>query len=351
MYRVFVLSVLCLSLVPLLDATSSNESVGYRRVVNAAGTSLEHDLRLDVSLPRKLARRLSQWRPRRRPVPRIKRFWTVIKIAADEEAWVYHNGKQLAHVNDWRNTKIVKFKMAQHDVIAVKATSKRGSGGVILDIRCTCDRLDTVTSWRRRTAWKTIHALGNRSNWISKKYSSCSWKHPVRPHYRARPRKSKSFPYSSGAQYVWAPRSRSGMKHTIWLRYVHGGETCFKPKKPKRPIYRPAPRKILVPTPSSSPKSAGKGHINGRSDGGQKYCKCKPIANVKSYCYDMKSANILGRCKKRKCENKYECVASGGSDLDDCIRRIAVHEIVPYPRYAGHCLRRSVTPRYFWVRY
>lgn len=263
------------------------------------------------------------------PFPKIGKP-AIIKIQAREEALVLLNGKIVGRVG-WPGKTQKRFSVLVHleDVIGVFIKSKK-RGEVIMNVRINGRNHVTGSS-------KRFKARGNfnardlpKKSWLKKGFSSCNW-NPARAVSRKRVR---GFPRH--ARKVWARKAKR--KGIMLLRYVVGGERCNKrPKKPTKPT---------LPMPQTYPPTTGT--IGGQSD--SMHCPCRPIPNENSYCYEMKNMYVKkGRCSRRKCETKYECVP-GDKSLPDCVKRISKYQVV----HVGWkiCKKLRVDPpTMFWVRY
>lgn len=146
------------------------------------------------------------------------------------------------------------------------------------------------------------------NDWKSKKFSSCNWMSPDI-------RSIQKLPIP--AKYVWL--NNAPKKGTALFRYVVGGEHCK--------------------------------HLSNDN-----YCPCRPIFNTERiYCYYFRNkSSKYGRCNRRKCETKYECVP-GAKNLPICVRRYAFHQIIKKAMHANKkflCKAIPVDPpTEFWVLY
>lgn len=146
------------------------------------------------------------------------------------------------------------------------------------------------------------------NDWRSQLFSSCNWLGPD-----IRSIEKLDIP----AKYVWV--NNAPKKSTVLFRYVVGGEKCS--------------------------------HMSNDN-----YCPCRPIFNnQRIYCYYFKNmSKKSGRCKRRLCETKYECVPVA-RNLPICVRRFASHQIIKTKQYSKSKFQCNTLPidppTAFWVLY
>lgn len=144
------------------------------------------------------------------------------------------------------------------------------------------------------------------SSWSLRHFSSCDW--PAAIPFKGGPR--HGFPEK--AKYIWLTKNGKAV-NSIVIRYVVGGEKC---------------------------------------SARENYCPCRPIPNTKSYCYYLRDKKLkVGRCKKRWCETKFECVP-GARNLPICMRRYARYNVIKKDStgWLRFCKRVKIDPpTVFWT--
>lgn len=246
-----------------------------------------------------------------------KKTLATISFTADNRAWLFLNGRLLATNFRPKAFKTVKRRLKRGDVIAVGAKNMGGAYGVIVDVLYKGRHFSTgrgywkahkyVASWRRR--------------WRLKSYSSCHWQAPVPVNTGAGVITSRSFPYSSGARYVWASPQGQGMLKASLLRLVIGGEKCVRNNA---------------------------NGIVGQSEGTTgKFCRCRVAVGRTGTCYEMHNPTVRkGRCSMRDCETKYECVGNTTKGTKVCIKRIATEKVLPSGE-RGQCVKVQTNTAFF----
>ena len=216
---------------------------------------------------------------------RLRSFWVWVVIAAKHKAWVFKNAKHLGDVHNWNQVRTYKFRATRRDAVAIKSLGRGAFRGVVAVIRVDwpgrgrrVHRRYYVTG--RTNNYKAIEtrraSARDRRFWMRPAYKTCHWRPagivPTGRHWARR------FPFRRfRARYVWARGERRG--RPILMRYKLAGERCRRPPRlPARCNCRPVP---------SQPNAA-----------------CYQFTNKRMY----KTINRRGRCRRRRCAPKYQCV-------------------------------------------
>lgn len=148
----------------------------------------------------------------------------IISFAADDQAELIINGDSVAVLKDSTMVGTVARELKKGDVIGIRAKDRGGFYGVIASLEMGGSRRVTGDgTWKARAAFKIP---GEYLKWASKAWNSCKW-----PAAEVLPDagimisgKARTFPYSTGARYVWAKGSHEFQG--IYMRHVVGGEEC-----------------------------------------------------------------------------------------------------------------------------
>lgn len=158
-------------------------------------------------------------------------YTATITFSADDVSWLLVNGRVLMNNTSPSQYKTVTTTVKNGDVVGLLAHNKGGSFGAIIDVFYNKRHFSTGSSH-----WKAHKFVGSmRRRWMRQRFSSCSWRRPVRIRPRPQIIRARGFPYrTTGAAYVWAKRRGNGNRNTIFLRHVVGGEKCGISSKKKR---------------------------------------------------------------------------------------------------------------------
>lgn len=139
-----------------------------------------------------------------------------ILFAADNEATVFVNGKQVASSADFTKFSFQRMRVDDGDVVAVIAVDISGGYGAIVTI--VRDGVATVTG---SGAWRATRQSGAiNKQWNMPSFSPCKWSKAVRNDNTGR---AADYPIGkTGAEYVWAANAGEG--DTIYMRHRVGGE-------------------------------------------------------------------------------------------------------------------------------
>lgn len=241
-----------------------------------------------------------------------ERFWAWVALASKGDANLFRNSRRIANVIGGSGLKTFKFRASARDVIGIRAIGPDGyRGGVAAVVRLDTSRGTEYHSTGRSEHFKAVaeHSLrlNDRKFWSRAAFHACRW-----------PRAT-----DIGSNFVWARDETRGKP--VLLRFKIGGETCRKAatKFPRRC----ACRVVMPPTGS----------------------QCYAFLNKQK----MKdTVGKSGRCKKRACSAKYECIPKRRLPKTVCVRRFSTTEI----RIVGRFFRRvcknvKVPPKPFYVPY
>lgn len=144
-----------------------------------------------------------------------------IYYTADNEATLYVNGDEEGRTRDWYYTGKDVAYLKEGDVISIKAKDNGVGFGAIVAINYKGRMYVTGTE-----SWKATKAFTTSTSWTDASYSVCDWPEAIlaATSGSAEPGKSKDFPSSTGASYVWA--IDAGANDEVFLRYRIGGEKC-----------------------------------------------------------------------------------------------------------------------------
>lgn len=237
---------------------------------------------------------------------------TTITFAANDRGKLYINGREKRNITDFKKHVAYRANLRVGTIIVIEAVNRHSWGGLIASLRIrkayrnrgtiryrTYALLSGRYPFRMRRAFRKArlnHLLKTR------RVFSCRWLRARRVPIDQK-QISGSFPYTRlRARYVWARRSSRIGK--VFLRYVIGGERCYRPS-PGLPR-RCACRKSRVVSPGGC-----LGFI-GRPPRGSR----------------------LGKCRRRVCRPGYECVSKKLATTR-CIRKFATFELKKV-RYRGY---------------
>lgn len=158
------------------------------------------------------------------PIPPVTSKTAVISFAANDEVELVINGVSVAVIRDWTMVGTVRRELKDGDVVGIRAKNRGGFYGVIAAIEMAEKNYVTGDgSWKATTSFKIP---GKYLQWAETVWSSCKWDvASVLPDSdKWVEGKSRSFPYATGAKYVWA--ANGGEFNGIYIRFVVGGEKC-----------------------------------------------------------------------------------------------------------------------------
>ena len=245
---------------------------------------------------------------------RAKEYNTFIRIYSKGPLYVYLNGKSILAVSTpptKEALKRIRLNLEEGDVIALSAYKSIRDGkrlfGILMDINYKGVHHFTGNSFAIK-AEPLVRPINRFTKFPSKEYKACFWGKPE--YFPMTPK----FNFPRRASYVWR-RHRGKIAARVLFRFVVGGEKCK----------------------------------------GLSYCKCRPVPNVKGYCFKMlRKRATLGRCKRERCRDKFECVPTGGRGLPTCVARYAIFRVVKKFMKDGKRFCKKIKlypPAKFWVPY
>lgn len=141
----------------------------------------------------------------------------VLSVAADNKAWIFHNGVHLGDIHHLRKTFQKQLTVHVGDVIYIVAQDRGGGYGVIADLIAYGQHCVTRPGYGPWRAMSLQHIPKEQTKEYrtpsSNAKANTELSFPTAPHI---PGRSTSFPYASGAQYVWA--KGAGEHHKIFIR-------------------------------------------------------------------------------------------------------------------------------------
>lgn len=310
----------------------------------------------------------------------------------DAVAIFYVNGRQLASVSEKVPYRYIKIRVTKGDVIGVLANGTKGQDGVAMVIKIGRKFYSTGGKGFKASA------SFDSNDWKLRSYNACQWK-------PARSLTSAAGPNVKNAPFIWAPQAPEGTD--VFIRFVIGGEDCSAaPSFSIRPTPRDAPRpsNVLIPSgmprpsniprPSTFPRSSktprpnsstlpnSSMHPNGSmrpsrslrprisnhpalsvesTEVPREPCNCVQVSDAtEGRCFEFLQqslkgrVNSVGRCKKRKCYPKYECVENGEAFTTRCMYKFATTETVSIRRISNNvhlCRTRLLRSKMFLVPY
>lgn len=210
----------------------------------------------------------------------------VIHFAANTRASLWVDGVRVSDVTDWAIHKTFRGQYRRGTIIALQVDNTRGWGGVVAQIRYR----KSIFVTGGHPGFKAHAKFESRANNRAARkvpQASCRWNKVIPVQVLQRHvRRSLTFPFLNGAQYVWAkdaPRIGS-----VIVRFVLGGETCLN----------------NPPSPSPTPFISST-------------CTCRPInALLPTDCFSFvgsgkEDMHGLRNCRKSNCDTLYECAQRG----------------------------------------
>lgn len=298
----------------------------------------------------------------------------------------YVNGRQLASVSQKVAYRYIKISVTKGDVIAVSATGTKGPDGVAMVIKI--GRKFYSTGGKGFKASASFHS----NHWKLRSYNACQWK-PARSLRLTAGQNVKNAPF------IWAQQAPE--ETDVYIRFVIGGEDCSAapslstrstPRGTPRPsnvlISSDMPRPSNIPRPSTFPRSSKTPRPNSsmRPNGSMRPsrslrprisnhpvlsvestevprepCNCVQVSDAtEGRCFEFLQqslkgkVNSVGRCMKRKCFPKYECVENDEAFTARCMYKFATTETVSVKQISNNvhlCKTRRLRTRMFLVPY
>lgn len=209
-----LLAFLCISFIP--TALSDGSTLDQFSQLNPSSATDSNDFQSPVERINPYDHfRTVDIRRRRRSANRIT-------IASHNHVVVFLNGKAIRVVKGDFKVSSFSPRLSKGDVITLMTQARGFSYGVVANV--IYGHRHHFTGSR---AWKVAvvhrHHRRHLAFWMSKRFNSCKWKHPIKRPRRSYSRWLRDFPRA--AFPVWAPHAprRGG---TILLRLVVGGENC-----------------------------------------------------------------------------------------------------------------------------
>lgn len=236
-----------------------------------------------------------------------------VSYAATQFVSLFHNGMFVSRTMQYQQSRRDTLSVRQGDVLGFRAHSDLSWHGMIVDIQLGNRHYVTGRNAFRATSTYMANLTHNNLGWDARNSQKCTW---AKPQVARRPSQdlfSKSFPFSGGAKYVWAPKANSGDDvHDVLLRYKFGGEHCRRTPSPS-----PTPPIVTVPVTSVS------------------RCNCTLSDQGEGECFRFMSERAVqkgnGFCKQDACAPKYECVSNDGLSNNkpqtQCMTRYTSEEI------------------------
>lgn len=148
-------------------------------------------------------------------------------FAANDEGYVFHNGKFVGGVHGWRHFAAVNISLIMGDVVSFIVRGGSDWSGFIAAIGAF---QVGKPGWSVRSGVQEFRATQAFHDpfmyWMSTKFNACHWENvtAASDSVEIGDGMSKTFPYWTNARYVWADNLAHGK--TIFVRFRRGGHKC-----------------------------------------------------------------------------------------------------------------------------